>query len=45
MPPAIANFITTAKSQHMQHAQAFNAILTAAGKPATSNTDKPSPPR
>lgn len=39
VPPAVATFATTAKSQHMDHAQAWNAALTAAGKPAVTATD------
>lgn len=40
VPKAVGTFATTAKSQHMAHAQAFNAILSAAGKPTTTGTDK-----
>jgi hypothetical protein len=32
VPPAVATFATTAKSQHTQHAAAWNAVLKAAGK-------------
>ncbi|MFF0413199.1 ferritin-like domain-containing protein [Kitasatospora sp. NPDC004745] len=34
VPPAVANFITTAQSQHADHAKAWNAVLTGAGLPA-----------
>ncbi|MER7582570.1 ferritin-like domain-containing protein [Kitasatospora sp. NPDC097691] len=34
VPPAVANFITTAMGQHADHAEAWNAVLTGAGKPA-----------
>ena len=34
VPPAVATFATTAKAQHEDHAKAWNAILTGAGKPA-----------
>jgi ferritin-like protein len=39
VPPAVATFATTAQSQHKDHAAAWNAILTAAGKPAVSGVD------
>ncbi|MCX4751574.1 ferritin-like domain-containing protein [Kitasatospora sp. NBC_01287] len=34
VPPAVANFVTTAMAQHADHAKAWNAVLTGAGKPA-----------
>ena len=34
VPPAVATFATTAMSQHTDHAKAWNAVLTGAGKPA-----------
>ncbi|MCX4744224.1 ferritin-like domain-containing protein [Kitasatospora sp. NBC_01287] len=34
VPPAVATFITTAMGQHADHAKAWNAVLTGAGKPA-----------
>lgn len=34
VPPAVATFITTAMSQHQDHAKAWNAVLTGAGVPA-----------
>ncbi|MFJ8335977.1 ferritin-like domain-containing protein [Streptomyces sp. NPDC094437] len=34
VPPAVATFVTTAMSQHADHAKAWNAVLTGAGKPA-----------
>ncbi|MER5863552.1 ferritin-like domain-containing protein [Kitasatospora sp. NPDC002040] len=37
VPPAVANFITTAMAQHADHAKAWNAVLTGAGKPAITN--------
>jgi Ferritin-like domain len=37
VPPAVATFATTAMSQHADHAKAWNAILTGAGKPAITN--------
>jgi hypothetical protein len=39
VPPAVGTFAQTAMSQHMQHAQAWNSILTSAGKPAVTATD------
>jgi hypothetical protein len=39
VPPAVATFATTAQSQHKDHAAAWNAILTGAGKPAVSGVD------
>jgi hypothetical protein len=40
VPPAIATFATTVQKQHMDHAAAWNAILTGAGKPAVMGVDK-----
>ena len=37
VPPAVATFANTAKSQHADHAKAWNAILTGAGKPAITD--------
>lgn len=34
VPPAVATFVTTAMAQHTDHAKAWNAVLTGAGKPA-----------
>ncbi|WNI18201.1 ferritin-like domain-containing protein [Actinacidiphila sp. ITFR-21] len=34
VPPAVATFVTTAMAQHADHAKAWNAVLTGAGKPA-----------
>ncbi|WP_327071104.1 ferritin-like domain-containing protein [Kitasatospora sp. NBC_01302] len=34
VPPAVGTFITTAQAQHADHAKAWNAVLTGAGKPA-----------
>ena len=39
VPPAIATFATTAKMQHADHLEAFNAALTAAGKPAQTDAE------
>jgi len=36
VPPAIGQFVTVAKSQHFDHAKAWNAVLTGAGKPAVT---------
>ncbi|WP_371481810.1 ferritin-like domain-containing protein [Kitasatospora sp. NBC_00315] len=36
VPPAVANFITSAMAQHADHAKAWNAVLTGAGLPAIS---------
>lgn len=33
VPPAVATFAKTAMSQHADHAKAWNAVLTSAGKP------------
>ncbi|KJS58087.1 hypothetical protein VM95_35610 [Streptomyces rubellomurinus] len=37
VPPAVANFVTTAMAQHADHAKAWNAVLTGAGKPAITD--------
>jgi len=39
VPPAIVTFATTAKSQHTEHAAAWNSILTAAGKKPVTVTE------
>lgn len=39
VPPAIVTFATTARSQHMDHAAAWNAVLTGAGKTKVTETD------
>ena len=39
VPPAIGTFATTAKEQHTQHAAAWNAILTGAGKDKVTVTE------
>jgi len=39
VPPAVVTFATTVKSQHMDHAAAWNAILTASGKNAVTVTE------
>jgi hypothetical protein len=39
VPPAVATFIQTAMKQHADHAQAWNAVLSKAGKPPI--TDAP----
>jgi hypothetical protein len=39
VPAAVANFATTAKSQHTQHAAAWNAVLKANGKKAITETN------
>jgi|GEM_PF-1530101 len=36
VPPAVAEFVTTARTQHQAHADAWNGVLTGAGKPAVS---------
>jgi hypothetical protein len=40
VPPAVANFATTVKAQHAQHAQAWNSAIVAAGHPAVTGPDK-----
>lgn len=37
VPPAVATFVQTAMAQHADHAKAWNAVLTGAGKPAISD--------
>ncbi|MFI5534035.1 ferritin-like domain-containing protein [Kitasatospora sp. NPDC051853] len=37
VPPAVATFVTTAMAQHADHAKAWNAVLTGAGKPAITD--------
>jgi Ferritin-like domain len=39
VPPAVANFVTTVKSQHAQHAQAWNSAIVAAGHKAITTPD------
>jgi hypothetical protein len=39
VPPAVANFATTVKGQHTQHAQAWNSAIVAAGHKAITVTD------
>ncbi len=39
VPPAVVTFAQTAQQQHKDHAAAWNAILTGAGKPAVSGVD------
>lgn len=39
VPPAVATFAITAKAQHMQHAQAWNAVLKANGKAKVTVTN------
>ncbi len=39
VPPAVANFVTTVKAQHTQHAAAWNGAITAAGHQAITATD------
>jgi hypothetical protein len=38
VPPSIAQFVTTVQSQHAQHAQAWNGVLTNANLPAVKGT-------
>jgi hypothetical protein len=38
VPPAVLTFVTTVKGQHQQHADAWNAVLQAAGKHAVTVT-------
>jgi hypothetical protein len=40
VPPAVATFVTTAKGQHAQHAQAWNSAIVAAGHPAITGPDQ-----
>ncbi|MEW2518851.1 ferritin-like domain-containing protein [Actinacidiphila alni] len=37
VPPAVATFVQTAMKQHADHAKAWNAVLTGAGKPAITD--------
>ena len=39
VPPAVATFATTVKSQHTQHAQAWNSAIVAAGHQAITTPD------
>ncbi|MDA8276850.1 MAG: ferritin-like domain-containing protein [Actinomycetota bacterium] len=39
VPPAVVTFAQTAMAQHKDHAAAWNAVLTGAGKPAITATD------
>jgi hypothetical protein len=39
VPPAVVTFATTAMSQHEQHAAAWNAVITAAGKAKVTEND------
>jgi hypothetical protein len=39
VPPAVVTFATTAMGQHEQHAAAWNAVITNAGKPKVTETD------
>lgn len=39
VPPAVVTFASTARTQHMDHAAAWNAVLTASGKHAVTLTD------
>jgi hypothetical protein len=39
VPPAVVTFAQTAQSQHKDHAAAWNAILTGAGKPSVTGVD------
>ena len=39
VPPAVANFATTVKAQHAQHAQAWNSAIVAAGHTAITKPD------
>jgi len=36
VPPAVGTFVTTALKQHMDHAQAWNGVLSKAGKPTVT---------
>ena len=44
VPPAVANFATTVKGQHTQHAQAWNSAIVAAGHQAITKPDRSSCP-
>lgn len=37
VPPAVATFVQTARKQHADHAQAWNAVLSKAGKPTVDD--------
>jgi Ferritin-like domain len=37
VPPAVTTFVQTARKQHADHAQAWNAVLSKAGKPTIDN--------
>jgi Ferritin-like domain len=39
VPPAVVTFAKTAQMQHKDHAGAWNAVLTGAGKPAVTGVD------
>ena len=39
VPPAVAEFVTTAQSQHKDHAAAWNGVLTGAGKQEVTGVD------
>lgn len=39
VPPAVVTFATTAMNQHKQHAAAWNAVITSAGKKVVTETD------
>jgi len=39
VPPAVVTFAQTAQKQHMDHAAAWNGVLTGAGKQAVSGVD------
>jgi rubrerythrin len=39
VPPAVGTFATTARDQHQQHADAWNAVLSQAGQPAQHDPD------
>ncbi len=39
VPPAVANFATTVKAQHTQHAQAWNSAIVASGHSAITTPD------
>jgi hypothetical protein len=39
VPPAVANFATTVKGQHQQHADAWNSVLKSKGKAAVTVTN------
>jgi hypothetical protein len=38
VPPAVAEFVTTARKQHSDHAAAWNGVLAQAGKPRVTGT-------